>query len=248
MVPISRTATVAVDTRETTTHSYPSKNCCVVWEKYRGPKHMRSSVEHGKGRGDGALDHPTRSDYDNNPTPKRKRGGDKGGNTDSRSSVHLFSYGSTPEEQSVEQGSCSTPPTSVPGSEARYEPWKCLPGDPNADRRRQSIYSPPHGNIQSSISDAPPPTPPHHPPPSGTLLSSTSESSDSALKDIEPHHSRERKEKGDKEMGTKEMGTKEMGTKEMGTKRMAEKIKRLGRPWAPQAFEILPSGQQTMQA
>ncbi len=94
------------------------------------------------------------------------------------------------------------------------EPRKSLPGDPNADRRRRSIYSPPHENIQSSISDIPP-TPPH-PPSSGTLLSSISESSDSALKDIEPHNSRERKEKGDKGDGGKRDGHKGDGDKEDG--------------------------------
>ena len=49
-------------------------------------------------------------------------GGDKGANTDSSSSVHSRSDGST-SEQGERRCSLSTPPTSVAGSEAGYNPW-----------------------------------------------------------------------------------------------------------------------------
>lgn len=81
-----------------------------------------SSIEHGVGRSDGTSKHPTLEVYNTASTSGPRQGGDQGGDIDDSSSVHPRNDGSTSNGQVGKQCSLSTPPTSVAGSEAGYDP------------------------------------------------------------------------------------------------------------------------------
>jgi len=71
--------------------------------------------KHGMGGAD------TQNNCNHVPIPGPKQCGDKGGDIDSSSSLHLSSDDTTREEQGGRHYSFSTPPT-VAGSEAGYDP------------------------------------------------------------------------------------------------------------------------------
>ncbi len=82
-----------------------------------------SSIDYGVGRSNGAVEYPTPEDCDNAFTSEPRQGGEQGGDIDDSSSVHPRSDGSTSAERLEEQCSLNTPPTSVAGLEAGYDPW-----------------------------------------------------------------------------------------------------------------------------
>ena len=81
-------------------------------------QHAVLSIGHGSGRASGSAEHPTLIDCGDPFTAGAKGDGDKRGETDGRSGVPLHNNGSLSKVQGEEQGSLSTSPTPVPGSEA----------------------------------------------------------------------------------------------------------------------------------
>lgn len=76
-----------------------------------------SSGEHRTGRSDGVFEYSAEPDCNSAPTLGSRRHGNDCGDLDSCSCVHTRDS-STSEEHGGTQGSLSTPPTSVTGSEA----------------------------------------------------------------------------------------------------------------------------------
>ena len=204
------------------------------------PQHAVSSVEHGSGTADGAAEHCIPIDCDDPPTAGAKGGGDQCGETDGRSRVRPNSDGSASKEQDGQQGSLSTPPTSVPGSEAGYDPYNLRSlisllteaynlGLPSS-ARRQIILSPlllpllllhlHHHHHQSLMS----PFLRH------SIHRQNQVTAPQKISDLVPPMEEKRRQ-------TQGTGTMEMERNEMGT----------GRPRAPQVFEIPPSAQRAVQ-
>ena len=83
----------------------------------QGSQRRGSSGDHGAGRSDGVFEYSAEPDCNSAPTPGSRPHGNDGRDLDSRRRVHP-SDSSTSEELGGMQGSLSTPPTSVAGSEA----------------------------------------------------------------------------------------------------------------------------------
>jgi hypothetical protein len=81
-----------------------------------------SIFNHSHRRAEGAVEHPIPKDCNNAPAPEVERNENERGETDSCSNSHQSSNGSISVKQGVQHGSLNTPTTSVPGSEARYDP------------------------------------------------------------------------------------------------------------------------------
>lgn len=187
-------------------------------------QHTISSVERGRGRADSADPILIDCDDPHAPTLGTNGGGDRRGETDSRSSVDPCSGGSPSKKQGGEQSSISTPPTSPTlgpcskismtfttsladftanrGLQPRTQTLREKTNHPTSSPPPPSPPPPPLLSPPSPLlltTHFPPPFLPLPPPPPSIVLSSTfntqAELNNGALKDIEPGPSGGGKEK-----------------------------------------------------
>ncbi|MCJ1250119.1 hypothetical protein MMC30_007345 [Trapelia coarctata] len=118
----------------------------------QGSQRWGSSGDHRAGRSGGVFKYSAESDCNSAPTPGSRRHGNGSGDLDSRNRVYT-SDSSTSEKQGGTQGSLSTPPTSVVGSEAGYpalpekdDPIPDLPPFP-----RNILLSSTHGEMNDEV-------------------------------------------------------------------------------------------------
>ena len=85
------------------------------------PPGAATTVDHGNGAADGAIEHPIPRDCEDAATLGAERGGDEHKwETACHSSVYLRSDSSILDEQGRWQGCLGNPPTSVPDAEAGF--------------------------------------------------------------------------------------------------------------------------------